>query len=119
MFSSMIPKPSVASARNTPDSRMAGMAMTAPTGTTMSAASNTARQPRDAVVAHEVSERGGADRREPELRERHLTGQADEQAERQEQHDVHHGDRSRPRASGRRCRDEHEEADEDAPRRRR
>ena len=37
-----IPKPSVASARKTPDSRMAGMAMNAPTGTATSAASSRA-----------------------------------------------------------------------------
>ncbi len=42
MFSNMIPKPSVASARKTPESLMAGMAITAPTGTTMRAASSTA-----------------------------------------------------------------------------
>ncbi len=38
----MIPKPSVASARNTPDNRMAGMAMIAPTGTAINPASRTA-----------------------------------------------------------------------------
>ena len=38
----MIPKPSVASARNTPDNRMAGMAMIAPIGTAISPARSTA-----------------------------------------------------------------------------
>ena len=47
-----------------PDSRIAGIATSAPTGTTTSPASEQRQQPREPEAVGEVRERSGADRRE-------------------------------------------------------
>ncbi len=57
----------------------------APTGTATRRGQHEREQPRDVIAVGEVPERRGADRREREVAERDLTGDAHQQAEREEQ----------------------------------
>ena len=85
---SRIPKPRVARARNSPDSRMAGIDTMAPTGTATSIGQQQREEPREVVAVGEVREGGRTDGGEREVAERDLPGDADEEAERQQQDGV-------------------------------
>ena len=78
----------MARARKTPDSRMAGMATSAPTGSAIEAGQRQRSQPGDVVAAGEVAERGRPDGGEGQVAQRDLTRGLHQEAQRQEQHDV-------------------------------